>query len=431
MSKKMNQAKQNRREFIKSGSITAAAALAGFSVLRNAYGQNTDTIRVGLVGCGGRGTGAAEDCLTSAPNVKLVALADVFEDQAEKCLKTLKDPDREKGPLAGVEVEKDHIFSGFDAYQKLLETDIDLVLLTTPPAFRPEHFAAAVAAGKNVFAEKPMGVDPVGMRKFMKAGKLSVQKGLAFVAGTQRRHDPAYVELIRRVHDGQIGEILAARCFWCQHYLWKKDRQPGWSDMEWQIRNWNYFVWISGDHIVEQHLHNLDVINWAMGTHPVKALGVGGRQVRTDPVYGNVYDHFAVDFEYENGAHLVSMCRQQENTDIRIGEFLVGTRGTTESHGDRAIIRADRSWKYRGEKVNPYVKEHTDLINSIRNGNPINEAQNVAESTMTAIMGRQSAYTGKEVTWEEMMASELDLSPARYEFGPLPVRPVAKPGQSA
>ena len=179
MSKKMNQGKQTRREFIKSGSINAAAALAGFSVLRNAYGQNTDTIRVGLVGCGGRGTGAAEDCLTSAPNVKLVALADVFEDQAEKCLKTLKDPDREKGPLAGVEVEKDHIFIGFDAYRKLLETDIDLVLLTTPPAFRPEHFAAAVAAGKNVFAEKPMGVDPVGMRKFMKAGKLSVQKGLA------------------------------------------------------------------------------------------------------------------------------------------------------------------------------------------------------------------------------------------------------------
>jgi predicted dehydrogenase len=358
-------------------------------------------------------------------------MADLFPDMLESSLKNLSDPNRKDGALKGVEVKKDHCFSGFDAYEKLLQTDVDLVILATPPHFRPLHFEAAVKAGKHVFAEKPAAVDPVGIRRFMDAGRLSIEKGLGMVAGTQRRHDPGYVETVKRIQDGQIGEILALRCFWVGGYLWKRDRQPGWSDMEYQIRNWNYFDWLSGDHLVEQHVHNIDVINWVMGTHPVKALAMGGRQVRTEEVYGNIFDHFAVDFEYANGVHLSSLCRQWENADKLIAEFVVGTAGSGQTTGDRYILRGSKPWKYEGPNVDPYVREHTDLIGSIRRGKPINEAQNVAESTMTAIMGRLSAYTGKETTWDQMMASTLDLSPPKYEFGPLPVRPVPRPGQPA
>lgn len=432
MTKETVSGKQSRRQFIKSSTAAAASALAGFSVLRNAYGRNADPIRVGLIGCGGRGTGAAENCLMAGLNVHLVAMADLFEDMLEKSRKNLSAPEREGGPLEGCKVKKDHCFVGWEAYKQLLETDVDLVILATPPHFRPEHFEAAVKAGKHVFAEKPAAVDPVGIRRFMEAGKLAKEKGLMMVAGTQRRHDPGYVEIVNRIQDGQIGEIVASRCFWNQGYLWKRDRQPGWSDMEYQIRNWNYFDWLSGDHIIEQHVHNLDVINWVLGTHPVKAYGVGGRQQRTQEVYGNIYDHFAIDYEYENGLHLLSMCRQQANTDDLIGEYFAGSNGTSESHANnRFIIRGQKSWRYTEKPVDPWQQEHVDLIACIRKGEPINEAQNVAESTMTAIMGRQAAYTGNEVTWEEIMASDMDLSPAKYEFGPLPVRPVPIPGKEA
>ena len=430
MTKETVSSKQSRRQFIKSGTAAAAGALAGFSVLRNAYGQNPDPIRVGLVGCGGRGTGAAENCLMAGPNVHLVAMADLFEDMLEKSRKNLGAPEREGGALDGFKVKKDYCFVGWEAYRQLLETDVDLVILATPPHFRAEHLEAAVKAGKHVFAEKPVAVDPVGIRRFMEAGKLAKEKGLAVGVGTQRRHDPGYVETVKRIQDGQIGEIVASRCFWNQGYLWKRDRQPGWSDMEYQIRNWNYFDWVSGDHIVEQHVHNLDVINWVLGTHPVKAYGLGGRQQRTQEVYGNIYDHFAIDYEYENGLHMLSMCRQQENTDDLIGEYFAGSAGTSESHANnRFIIRSQKPWRYTGKPVDAWQQEHVDLIASIRKGEPINEAQNIAESTMTAIMGRQAAYTGLEVTWEEMMASDMDLSPAKYEFGPLPVRPVPIPGK--
>ncbi|MBN2288243.1 MAG: Gfo/Idh/MocA family oxidoreductase [Candidatus Glassbacteria bacterium] len=430
MGKSIHSGKQSRRNFFKSGAAAAAGALAGFSVLRNTYGQNLDPIRVGLIGCGGRGTGAAENCLKAAPNVQLIAMADLFEDMLEKSRENLSSPDREGGRLEGFKVRKDYCFVGWNAFRQLLQTEVDLVILATPPHFRSEHFEAAVEAGKHVFAEKPVAVDPVGIRRFIKAGELSRQKGLAMGAGTQRRHDPGYLEHVNKIQDGRIGEILAARCFWNQGYLWKRDRQPGWSDMEFQIRNWNYFDWVSGDHIVEQHVHNLDVINWVLGAHPLKAYGVGGRQQRTQEVYGNIYDHFAIDYEYENGLHLISMCRQQENTDHLIGEYFTGSLGTAESHADnRFMIRGRNLWRYDGKPVDAWQQEHIDLIASIRKGEPYNEAQNVAESTLTAIMGRQAAYTGNTVTWEEMMASEIDLSPAKYEFGPLPVRPVPIPGK--
>ncbi len=428
MSQDSNSRNQNRREFIMTGAV-AASALAGFSIVKNAWGQNADPIKIGLIGCGGRGTGAVDNCISAAPNVQLVAMADLFQDHLDSSLAKLKDPKREGGPLPNIKVTKEKCFVGFDAYQKLLATDVDLVILATPPGFRPLHFEATVKAGKHVFCEKPVATDPAGIRRFMEAGKLSKQKGLAVVTGTQRRHDPAYQEWIKRIQDGEIGAIESARAFWNGGELWKYPRQPGWSDMEYQCRNWYYFCWICGDHIVEQHVHNIDVINWAMNAHPVKALGTGGRIVRTDPLFGNIYDHFVVDFEYANGVHMMSSCRQWDNADRLIAEFISGSEGRADTNGS-IKLRGKAAWRYQGKQVNPYVQEHVNLIASIRKGAPINEAQNVAESTMTAIMGRESTYTGKEVTWDQMMASTLDLQPKTYAFGPLPVRPLPIPGKT-
>ena len=428
MKKDKKETAQTRRDFLKTAGAAATSALAGFSIVRSAGAQSTPSLKVGLIGCGGRGTGAAENCLNANPNVRVVALADLFQDCIDECRAELGNPNREDGALPGFQVKDNMCFTGFDAYLRLLETDVDLVILATPPGFRPQFFAAAVDAGKHIFTEKPVGVDPVGIRKFMAAGEVAKAKGLAVVAGTQRRHDPAYIELIKRIDDNQIGEIRAARCYWNMGTLWKKDKKSGWSDMEWQIRNWLYFTWLSGDHIVEQHVHNIDVVNWAMGTHPVKAYGMGGRQVRTEPVYGQIFDHFAIDFEYPNGVHLMSMCRQTANTDTNISEVIVGSQGEGRTAGDRLMITGDLPWRYNKPKVNPYDQEHVDLIESIHQGRPLNEAQQVAESTLTAIMGRESAYSGLEISWDEFLASDLDLSPEKYEFGPLGVPPVAMPG---
>ena len=419
---------QNRREFFHTGAIAAASALAGISIVKNAWGQNADPIKIGVIGCGGRGTGAVDNCISAAPNVQLVAMADLFQDHLDKSLAKLKDPAREGGPLPNIKVTKENCFVGFDAYQKLLKTDIDLVILATPPGFRPLHFEAAVAAGKHIFCEKPVATDPVGIRRFIEAGKISKQKGLCVVAGTQRRHDPAYQEWVKRIQDGAIGPVKGARAFWNGGELWKFPRQSGWSDMEYQCRNWYYFSWICGDHIVEQHVHNLDVINWILNAHPVRALGTGGRIVRTDPVFGNIYDHFIIDYEYENGVNMMSSCRQWDNTDRLIAEFVTCTDGTANTNA-RLMMRGKINWRYQGTMVNPYVQEHVNLIAAIRKGAPINEAQNVAESTLTAIMGRESAYTGKEITWEQIMASTLDIQPKTYAFGPLPESPLPVPGK--
>lgn len=418
-----------RREFFRKGSLAAAGALAGFSIIRNSYGQNADEIKIGVIGCGGRGTGAVDNCINAAPNIRLIAMADLYQDRLDSSYKNLTDPNRDGGALNGIDVDRDHMFVGFDAYKKLLATDVDLVILATPPGFRPEHFEAAVNAGKHIFTEKPVAVDPVGIRRFMAAGEKAKQKGLAVVAGTQRRHEKGYLELMDRVHNGEIGDVVAARAFWNSGGVWVKPRQSGWNDMEYQTRNWYYFCWLCGDHIVEQHVHNMDVVNWAIGSHPVKALANGGRQVRTGEDYGNAWDHFTVDFEYENGAHMLSMCRHWQEADRMVAEFLQGTKGTTETTSGRYILRGAQNWRFRGDQTNPYVQEHTDLVGSIRSGNPLNEAQTVAEATMTAIMGRESAYTGKEITWDQIMQSDLDLSPPAYEWGDLPVRPIPMPGQ--
>ena len=420
---------QSRRRFLGSaGSAIAAGALAvgcGESkpkveipkMLERA--PDGSELKAGLVGCGGRGRGAAIDFLNAGPNLKITALADVFQDRTDMALEQIK----EKG---GQTVPAENCFVGFDAYQKIIDAGVDVVLLATPPHFRPEHFAAAVKAGKHVFMEKPVAVDPVGIKSIIETAGQARTQNLSVVTGTQRRHQKKYVEAYRRIADGAIGEIVAARCYWNMRQLWYKERQEGWSDMEWMIRDWVNWCWLSGDHIIEQHVHNLDVINWFTGIHPVKAVGFGSRHRR---VTGDQYDNFSVDYTFENGMHLLSMCRQIDGCADNVSEFIVGTKGS--SNCADTIFNPDGSiaWKFEdkeGEKKpnSPYVQEHIDFVTSIRTSEPINEAVATANSTMVAIMARISAYTGAETTWDEMMDSELRLGPSEYAMGPADIRAV-------
>ncbi|RMF85883.1 MAG: gfo/Idh/MocA family oxidoreductase, partial [Planctomycetota bacterium] len=385
-------------------------------------------LRVGLIGCGGRGAGAAMNCVDSSPNVTLVAMGDLFEDRLKGSREYLEKERAEKCAITN-----DRCFVGFDAFKNVLACDVDLVILATPPHFRPQHLEAAVAAGKHVFMEKPVAVDPVGARRVIAASDAAKQKNLAIVCGTQRRHDPVYVETMRRIlEEDAIGDIVGAQCYWNQGGLWVHERKPEYTDMEWQVRNWLYFCWLSGDHIVEQHVHNLDVINWAMGGPPVRALGMGGRQVRVEPKFGNIFDHFAVEYEYANGVRTLSMCRQTPGASNRVSEHLVGTKGVANPNGK---IEGPEAFKFEYpegvDAINPYEQEHRDLIASIRRGKPLNEGRRIAESTLTAIMGRMSAYTGREISWDWLMKeSQLDLSPPQYAFGDLPYDPVPMPGQT-
>lgn len=417
----------SRRTFVQASAAVAAAGLAMPNPLRAAP-RNTDTIRVGVIGCGGRGTGAAIDCLRADDNTVLVAMGDLFPDRLTRSREGLARRAAEQPEFAArYQVTDDTSWHGFDAYQRVLAADIDLVILATPPGFRPAHLAAAVAAGKHIFTEKPVAVDPVGVRSVIASAELARTQGLALVAGTQRRHDPAYLATIQRIHDGQIGQVLSGQVYWNQGGLWHAARQEGWSDTEWQIRNWLYFSWLSGDHVVEQHIHNLDVANWVMGSHPVRAVGVGGRQWRTGTEYGHVYDHFAVDFEYPSGARVLSMCRQIDGAANHVGERFAGTRGTSDA---RTKIEGVNPFTYGGPTPNPYVQEHVDLLASIRAGAPLNEGRQVAESTLTAIMAREAAYTGQAITWDELMTCDQNLTPPAVAFGEMPVPPVAMPGRT-
>lgn len=411
----------SRRAFVKLSGATAGAAVLGSlgtgRVMAAAAGS--DTIRVGLVGCGGRGTAAARNCLDAAPGVKIVALADLFQRQVEATRTKLQ-----------VEIDREHCFWGFDAYQKLLATDIDLVILATPPGFRPGHFAAAIAAGKNVFMEKPVAVDPVGCRSVIATAKLAKEKRLAVVAGTQRRHQPSYIETMKRIHGGDLGELVGGQCYWVSEDVWyreKKDWLADLTDFEWQCWNWYHWDWLSGDQIVEQHIHNIDVMNWAFGGPPAKFLGLGGRQNRGDKP-GNIWDHFAVEMEYANGARVASMCRHSPKSAGRIAERVVGTRGVSDPNN--GSIRGEKPFDYVGANPNPLVQEHTDLIASIRSGTPLNEGQRVAESTLTAIGGRMAAYTGREISWSWLLnSSKLDIFPKEYGPGPGRFGPVPIPGK--
>ena len=425
----MTDKKIDRRTFMQ----TTAAATAAF-VLPGARIAGSDAIRVGLIGTGGRGTGAAANVIQSSEGVELVALGDLMPDRLNDCREQLSKLSKEDPKVAAaVKVTDERCFTGFDAFKKVLASDVNYVILATPPGFRPAHLAAAVEAGKHIFTEKPIAVDAAGIRSVLATHEAARKKGLGIGVGTQRRHQDLYLAAVKRVQDGAIGEITSGQVFWNQGGLWNRDRQKNWTDVEWQLRNWLYFTWLSGDHIVEQHVHNIDVANWFIGAHPVRAVGVGGRQWRTDPKYGHIYDHFGIDFEYPNGARVLSMCRQIDGTRTRIGESFNGTKGgiTLQDQGI-AEIRGASAWKWqKAEKpVSPYVQEHTDLVASVRSGKPYNELKQVAESTLTAILGREAAYTGQELTWDEVLNSDQDLTPPRVEFGPLETPPVAMPGRT-
>ncbi|MFC1569204.1 Gfo/Idh/MocA family protein, partial [bacterium] len=397
---------------------------------------------IGLIGCGGRGTGAVRDCVASSSGIKVVALGDLFQDQVDTCYKKLKGGEKNQWgnskPLGkAFQVSKDRIFVGFDAFQKVIDSDVDMVILASSPHFRPKHLEAAIEAGKHVFMEKPVAVDPQGIKKVMAVADLAREKGLAIVAGTQRRHQNHYREIMKRIHDNQIGDIKSAQCYWIGGPpwwikaidLWKKKQELGWSEAEYQLRNWLHYTWLSGDHIVEQHVHNLDVINWALGSTPIQAIGLGGRQVRTDKPYGNIWDHFAIQYEYPNGVQVTSMCRQTRNCTDWVSERIIGTHGNTYTDSSTGFIEGPNAYKYEAESPNPYVQEHTDLIRSIRQGNPLNEGRRVAESTLTAILGRMSAYTGRAIKYSwALNTSQLDYSLEKYEFDDLPTVPPAMPG---
>jgi predicted dehydrogenase len=379
-------------------------------------------LKVGLIGCGGRGTGAAANALKADTNVKLVAMGDAFPDRLQTSLENLQKVAKEK-----VEVPQEKRFTGFDAYKQVIGSGVDVVLLATPPHFRPMHLKAAVDAGLHVFCEKPVGVDAPGIRSVMATVEEAKKKNLSIVSGLCWRYDHGVRETMKRVLDGAIGEIVAIQENYNTGGLWNHGRKPEWSDMEWQVRNWLYFTWLSGDFNTEQHVHSLDKGSWAMlDTPPVRATGLGGRQVRVEEQWGNIYDHFAVVYEYETGAKLYSFCRQQNGCSNDTNDYFIGTKGRANIL--KNTIEGETTWRFDGPKPSMYQVEHDDLFASIRSGDAINNGHYMALSSMLAIMGRMTSYTGKTITWNEAINSQEDLSPASYEWGPLPVAPVAKPG---
>lgn len=420
----------SRRDFLKASAL-AGGALAVNNIAANAFQGGNDLVKVGLVGCGGRGSGAIAQNLSADSNCKLVAVGDTFRDRAEGVVNGLR-RHRNEELRAKVDVPAERIFIGLDAYQRVIEQS-DLVILATPPGFRPIHIEAAIRARKHLFTEKPVAVDGPGVRRVLTAYETANTNNLCVVAGTQRRYERFYLESMQRIHGGDLGTITSARCYWNQGGLWHRNREEGMTDVAWQLRNWLYFTWLSGDHICEQHIHNLDVMNWALGnSHPESAVGLGGRQVRTGPEFGHIFDHFALDFTYPNNVHVTSMCRQIEGCDGNVSEAVVGTRGVWASNSPG--ITGERAWRYPNMRRNdpdPYQEEHNALYRAIRTGQRINDLKNVAESTLTAIMGRMACYTGKVVTWQQALNSQQTLMPENLTWDtPIPVPPVAMPGRT-
>jgi predicted dehydrogenase len=414
----------SRRDFLKASTtaVVAGVLTSQLAIQRSAHAAGSDTLKIGLIGCGGRGTGAVGNAFAADSNCRLVAMADAFPDSVQNSMMQLKKQAPER-----VAVEPDHCFSGFDAYQQLLATDVDLVILATPPHFRPAHLKAAIASGKHVFCEKPVAVDAPGVRSVLETTEEARKKNLSIVSGLCYRYDPPKQELIKRVHDGAIGDILTMQVSYNTGTLWHKGRQPAWSEMEYQLRNWLYFTWLSGDFNVEQHVHSLDKAAWAMHDEPpLQATGLGGRQVRTEEQWGNIFDHFSVVYEYANGVKLFAQCRQMAGCSVDVSDHLIGNKGSAEMM--RATIEGPKAWRYRGGKPNMYEEEHRALFAGLRTGNPLNNGVYMARSTMLAIMGRMASYTGQTLTWDQCLNSTEDLTPAKYEWADVAVPPVAKPG---
>lgn len=386
-------------------------------------------LKAALIGCGDRGTGAAVDFLSSGPDLEIIALADVLPDRMERCRNVLSEKNNN--------IEGSKCFIGFDAYQKVLAiAEIDLVLLCTPTHFRPEHFKAAIDAGKHVFMEKPCAVDPTGIRTVIAASRVATSRGLTVVTGNQRRHRRDYWEAYVEVKNGIIGEIVSTTSHWNQGAWWNKPHRPEWSDMEYCLRNWFNIKWLSGDHILDQGIHNIDIVTWFMGEQPVRAVGFGGSARR---LTGDIFDFFSVDYYYNNNKRMLHTARQIDGCDGNVSEQVLGTKGIAQLN-DRGEIKildwgGNLLWEYDYESKpvkNPYEQEHVHLVESIRLNKRINQAEDLAYSTQVAIMGREAAYTGKAITWDEIMASNLRYGPETYEMGPLPdyhERTVSIPGR--
>ncbi len=392
------------------------------------HAAGNDLIKVGLIGCGGRGTGAASQALMADSHVQLTAMGDAFEDRLQLSLKSLN---KIEGLESKIDVPKERQFVGFDAYKQVLASGVDVVLLTTPPHFRPLHLQAAVAAGKHVFAEKPCAVDAPGVHSVLRSCEEAKKKNVAVVSGLCLRYHYPYREAVHRIQDGAIGDVRMLLANDYRGPIWVKPRQPEWTDMHWQMQNWYYFTWLSGDFNVEQHVHNLDLCAWAMGDqYPVKAIGMGGREVRKGPEYGNIFDHHSVVYEYANGARLISNTRQIEGCKSDISVTILGSKGAAHLTEKRNGVRisAQGEWRYSGEEKNLYQVEHDELFASIRAGKPINNGEYMAKSTLLAIMGRMATYTGQEITWDMAWNSKEDLTPPRYEWGDLATPEVAVPG---
>ena len=365
----------------------------------------------------------AAQALNADPHVQLTALGDAFPDRLQSSLDNLRKMFAEK-----VAVTDDHCFVGFDAYKNVIDSGVDVVILATPPHFRPAHLQAAVAAGKHVFAEKPVAVDAPGVRSVLETCAEAKKKNLSVVSGLCYRYDLAKRETIQRVHDGAVGDIVALNVNYNTGTLWMHPRKETWSDMEWQMRNWLYFTWLSGDHNTEQHVHSLDKAAWVMHDEPpVKAWGLGGRQVRTQPEYGNIYDHHAVVYEYANGVKLFSFCRQQAGCSVDVSDYVFGTKGTADLM-KHTVKAGESNWRYRGEAPNMYQQEHDELFAAIRSGNPINNGEYMSRSSMMAILGRMCTYTGQTITWDKALSSQEKLGPAEYKWDHLDVPLVAMPG---
>jgi predicted dehydrogenase len=389
------------------------------------HAAGDDVLKVGLIGCGGRGSGAAKQALLADRNVKLTAMADAFEDRLTLSLKTLL-ADEELADKINVSPEQQ--FVGFDAYQQVLDTDVDVVLLTTPPQFRPIHLKAAVDAGKHIFAEKPVAVDAPGVRSVLETCATAKRKQLSIVSGLCLRYDAGFRDTVKRLHDGAIGDIYTLQANDYRGKIWVKPRQTDWTDMHWQMRNWYYFTWLSGDFNVEQHVHYLDVCAWILNGYPSKAIGMGGRQVRTDAMYGNIYDHHSVTYEYENGARIFSNTRQQAGCANDSAAYARGSKGAAKVSERRLEITTESTWEFTDKVKNMYQVEHDELFAGIRQGQPPNNGEYMAKSTLMAIMGRMATYTGQEVTWEQALNSQQDLSPKQYAWGSAPEIEIAIPG---
>ena len=421
---------RNRRSFLKnSGVALIGSTLAYHSGISVPSGHSKKpALKVGLIGCGGRGTGAAVQALHADPDAVLTAMGDVFEDRLNESYQELIKEAKDK-----VKVSNQNKFVGFDAYLKVIQSGVDVVLLTTPPAFRPDHLTAAVDAGKHVFCEKPVAVDAPGVRKVLAAAKKAHEKKLSLVSGFCLRYDSGNRAIFGKILNGDIGEIKTVSTFRNGGELWYKPRQQSWSNMTNQMRNWYYYNWLSGDFIVEMTVHSLDMMSWAMGDKmPLQATGTGGRQVRVEDKYGNIYDHFAVEFEYANGVKGFHFARQQEKTSSRNSVEVLGTGGTALINvGREQEIKGKIPWKYTGPKNDMYQTEHDEFFASIRNGKPMNDGEWMANSTMIAILGRMVAYTGQTITWEQALNSNEVIGPKSGDYswdlnwdGP----PIAKPG---